>query len=169
MPHRYDDILNTPWPQPSRRARMDSRDRAVQFAPFAALTGFDGVIQETARLTQAPVCLFEESQELLNRELNAISRRLPGAVPVRMTIYQEDPRKAGGAFREIEGEVKKLDVGSLTLTDGREISFDQICQLERVEEEGCVRPTAGQKARCSAEDDLFRDSLVVDCKMKLDI
>ena len=106
MPHRYDDILNTPWPQPGKRARMSVEDRAAQFAPFAALTGYDAEIQETARLTQGPVFLTEESQEALNRELNVIAQNLSRQPRVILTIYQEDGRKEGGAFQEIEGNVK---------------------------------------------------------------
>ena len=53
----YDNILNTPWPQPGPRARMSIEDRAVQFAPFAALTGYEAVLRETVRLTQTPGCL----------------------------------------------------------------------------------------------------------------
>lgn len=129
---RYDDILHTPWPQPGHHARMDIQDRAAQFAPFAALTGFDGVIEETARLTQGPVFLTEESQEALNRELNAIARNLSQEPQVHLTIYEPDEKKDGGAFREIQGRVKKLDLyeGGLVLTDGREIPFFRICQIE---------------------------------------
>ena len=135
MTHRYDDILHTPWPQPGSRPRMDIQDRAAQFAPFAALTGFDGVIQETARLTQGPVYLTEESQEALNRALNAIARHLPQEPEVRLTVFEPDERKAGGAFREIQGRVKKLDLyeGGLVLSDGREIPFFKICQIEQAE------------------------------------
>ena len=65
---RYDDILNTHWPRPTSRPRMSIEDRAAQFAPFAALTGYDDVLTETARLTQRPVFLTEESLEELNRQ-----------------------------------------------------------------------------------------------------
>lgn len=135
MPHRYDDILNTPWPQPGKRARMSVEDRAAQFAPFAALTGYDAVIQETARLTQGPVFLTEESQEALNRELNVIAQNLSRQPRVILTIYQEDGRKEGGAFQEIEGNVKKLDLyeGGLVLTDGREVPFFRILRIQQAE------------------------------------
>lgn len=63
---KYDDIIHTPWPRPTKRARMSLEDRAAQFAPFAALTGYDAVLAETARLTQNPVFLTEESLEELN-------------------------------------------------------------------------------------------------------
>lgn len=137
MTHRYDDILDTPWPQKSTRARMSTEDRAAQFAPFSALTGYDAVIQETSRLTQRPIFLTEESQEALNRQLNAIARQLPQEPKVSMTIYVDDVKKEGGSFRTVEGRVRKVDLyeGGLILTDGREIPFFRICQIDGVEEE----------------------------------
>lgn len=138
MTHRYDDILDTPWPQKRNRARMSIEDRAAQFAPFSALTGYDAVLQETARLTQGPIFLTEESQEALNRQLNAIARQLPRESKVCMTVYVEDARKEGGAFQTVEGRIKKLDLyaGGLILTDGREIPFSRICQIDIVDSEG---------------------------------
>ena len=114
---------------------MSNQERAAQFAPFAALTGYDAVIQETARLTQGPVFLTEESQEALNRELNVIAQNLSCQPRVLLTIYQEDGRKEGGAFQEIEGNVKKLDLyeGGLILTDGREVPFFRIVGIRQAE------------------------------------
>ena len=136
MTHRYDDIINTPWPRPGNRARMDLRDRAAQFAPFAALTGFDGVIRETARLTDAPVYLTEESREALDRALNAIYRSLSRQPEVCLTVFEPDERKDGGAFRELRGRVKKLDLceGGLVLTDGRKVPFCKICRIETADQ-----------------------------------
>lgn len=133
MTHRYEDILYIPWPLPGKRARMNVEDRAAQFAPFAALTGYDAVIQETARLTQGPVFLTEESREELNRELAAIAESIAQQPKVRLSVYMEDARKEGGAFCEVEGKVKKLDLyeGGLILSDGREIPFFRICRIER--------------------------------------
>ena len=125
---KYDDIIHTPWPRPTKRARMSLEDRAAQFAPFAALTGYDAVLAETARLTQNPVFLTEESLE----ELNAQLRRAQAQPGVRLTVYYEDENKAGGRFETVAGNLKKIDcyLGGLVLTDGREIPFFRICDLE---------------------------------------
>lgn len=129
---KYDDIIHTPWPRPTKRARMSPEDRAAQFAPFAALTGYDAVLAETARLTQNPVFLTEESLEELNAQLRRAQARLDAQPGVRLTVYYEDENKAGGRFETVAGNLKKIDcyLGGLVLTDGREIPFFRICDLE---------------------------------------
>lgn len=129
---KYDDIIHTPWPLPTKRARMSLEDRAAQFAPFAALTGYDAVLAETARLTQNPVFLTEESLEELNAQLRRAQARLDAQPGVRLTVYYEDENKAGGRFETVAGNLKKIDcyLGGLVLTDGREIPFFRICDLE---------------------------------------
>lgn len=129
---KYDDIIHTPWPRPTKRARMSLEDRAAQFAPFAALTGYDAVLAETARLTQNPVFLTEESLEELNAQLRRAQARLDAQPGVRLTVYYEDENKAGGRFETVAGNLKKIDcyLGGLVLEDGREIPFFRICDLE---------------------------------------
>lgn len=129
---RYDDILNTHWPRPTSRPRMSIEDRAAQFAPFAALTGYDDVLTETARLTQRPVFLTEESLEELNRQLKLAAVKIDTQPEVIMTVFYEDARKEGGRFETVTGNLKKIDLyqGGLVLTDGREIPFFRICEFE---------------------------------------
>lgn len=129
---KYDDMIHTAWPRPTKRARMSVGDRAAQFAPFAALTGYDAVLAETARLTQNPVFLTEESLEELNAQLRRAQARLDEQPGVRLTVYYEDENKAGGRFETVVGNLKKIDcyLGGLVLTDGREIPFFRICDLE---------------------------------------
>lgn len=129
---RYDDILNTHWPRPTSRPRMSIEDRAAQFAPFAALTGYDDVLTETARLTQRPVFLTEESLEELNRQLKLAAVKIDTQPEVTMTVFYEDARKEGGRFETVTGKLKKIDLyqGGLVLTDGREIPFFRICEFE---------------------------------------
>lgn len=129
---KYDDIIHTPWPRPTKRARMSLEDRAAQFAPFAALTGYDAVLAETARLTQNPVFLTEESLEELNRQLKLAAVKIDTQPEVTMTVFYEDARKEGGRFETVTGKLKKIDLyqGGLVLTDGREIPFFRICEFE---------------------------------------
>ena len=128
----YDDILNTPWPQPGPRSRMSIEDRAVQFAPFAALTGYEAVLRETARLPQQPVFLTEESLDELNAQLRRAEEQAAQRPMLTMTVYYEDSTKAGGRFETVAGRLKKIDRyrEGLVLTDGREIPFFRICDLE---------------------------------------
>ena len=129
---QYDDILNTSWPQPGPRARMSIEDRAVQFAPFAALTGYEAVLRETVRLTQQPVFLTEESLDELNAQLRRAEEQAAQRPMLTMTVYYEDSTKAGGRFETVAGRLKKIDRyrEGLVLTDGREIPFFRICDLE---------------------------------------
>ena len=132
---KYDDMIHIAWPRPTKRARMSVGYRAAQFAPFAALTGYDAVLAETARLTQNPVFLTEESLEELNAQLRLAQARQDEQPRLQMTVYYEDDRKAGGRFESITGNLKKIDLyqGGLILTDGREIPFFRICDLELAE------------------------------------
>ena len=129
---KYDDIIHTPWPRPTKRARMSLEDRAAQFAPFAALTGYNAVLAETARLTQQPVFLTEESLDELNAQLRRAEEQAAQRPMLTMTVYYEDSTKAGGRFETVAGRLKKIDRyrEGLVLTDGREIPFFRICDLE---------------------------------------
>ena len=102
------------------------------------MTGYDGVIGEAGRLTQGPVCLTEESLQALNETLKAIREHLDRQPEVKMTVYRADRKKEGGALLPVEGQVKKIDLyeGRLILTDGREIPFSQIVEIEEVPEDG---------------------------------
>lgn len=128
---KYDDIIHTVWPRPTARARMSIEDRAAQFAPFAALTGYEAVLAETARLTQQPVFLTEESLDLLNAQLRRAEEIQERKPKLTMTVYYDDPHKPGGRFETVTGNLKKLDhySGGLVLTDGTEIPFFRICDL----------------------------------------
>lgn len=132
---RYDDILNTTWPRPTKRPRMAPEDRAAQFAPFAALTGYGDVLTETARLTQSPVFLTEESLEELNRQLKLAAARIETQPEVTMTVFYEDARKEGGRLETVTGNLKKIDLSQsgLVLTDGREIPFFRLLDLKTEE------------------------------------
>ncbi len=137
MDPQYKAILHTPWPQPTGRKRLPEEERAVQFAPFSALTGYDGVIGEVGRLIQGPIFLTEESLLALNETLNAIQADLDRQPKVKMTVFFDDEKKEGGSFRQVEGSAKKIDLyeGKLILDDGREILFSQIVEIEEVPED----------------------------------
>lgn len=113
----YEDILHLPHHRASGRPHMSLYDRAAQFAPFAALSGFDGVIAETGRLTERRKELSEEDGERLNQRLAAIARALQrGEHPrVAVTCFVPDPRKPGGAYREHTGRVRRIDAVEKTI------------------------------------------------------
>lgn len=129
---KYDDIINLPHHTSPQRQRMPIRDRAAQFAPFAALTGYDGVIEETARLTDAEDTSSEESAAILDRKLRLLDT-IAGEHPyVEITYFIPDERKSGGRYDTVYGYLKMIDVneGCIVLADKRKISFDKIRSLD---------------------------------------
>ena len=113
----YADILHLPHHRAAGRAHMSLHDRAAQFAPFAALTGFDGVIAETGRQTERRVELSENEKARLDRKFARIIDCLQqGRRPtVTVAYFEADARKDGGAYRQHSGEVKKIDLFERTI------------------------------------------------------
>lgn len=106
----YEDIVNLPCPRSQRHAPMPDADRAAQFSPFAALTGHDEAIRETARLTNCRAELDEDEKARLNDKLQKIARHLQEKPVVSLTCFFEDHRKEGGAYVTVTGIIKKIDV-----------------------------------------------------------
>lgn len=113
----YADILHLPHHRAAGRAHMSLHDRAAQFAPFAALTGFDGVIAETGRQTECRAELSESETVLLDRKLARIIESLQQGQHPTVTVeyFEADVRKDGGAYRQCSGEVKKIDLFERTI------------------------------------------------------
>ena len=129
--HKYDDIIDLPRPVSQRRSRMTNYDRAAQFSPFAALTGFDAAIEETARLTDRRIELDEGEKEQLNAVLREIREKLSEEPEISVTYFTYDERKTGGAYITLQGKVKKIDnySSSLLLTDGTVIPIREMIAL----------------------------------------
>lgn len=125
----YDDIINLPHPTSPRHPRMPMIDRAAQFTPFQALTGYGDAIQETARITGEKVELTEEKKAVLDEKLRFLADTGNEAA---FAYFQPDGRKSGGAYVTVVGTVKKLDPleGRLTLTDGTGIPIEDILEIE---------------------------------------
>ena len=130
--HQYDDIIDLPHHVSETRPRMPMIDRAAQFSPFAALTGYDAAIVETARLTDAKRELSGEQKLEIGRALSGLARRLGSDPAVTVTYFVPDSRKSGGSYRTLTGTAAKLDELSacLTLTDGTVIPYDDILEIE---------------------------------------
>lgn len=128
MKGKYDDIIHLPHHTSAKRTRMSMLDRAAQFSPFAALTGYDAVIEETGRLTDAPIELEEGAKAELDQAINKLMETLPSQPYAVITYFQKDARKLGGAYLTVTGRVKKIDPYEmiLTMTDGTIIELNQI-------------------------------------------
>lgn len=134
MNNSYEDILYLPHPEPKKRKRMGMLERAAQFSPFAALTGYDAVIRETGRITDRGFELAEDGIQMLDEALRGLENRLDDHPEVTVWYFIPDERKAGGAYRAVTGQVKVLDRlhQSLLMEDGTRIPFGRILEIEEV-------------------------------------
>lgn len=130
--HKYDDILNLPHHVSPKRAHMSMVDRGAQFSPFAALTGYDAVIQETARLTESPVELDEDALAALDAKLRLLRDAADSHPEVTFSCFQPDGRKEGGACVRVTGQVKKIDsyARAIVLMDNQVIPMERILDME---------------------------------------
>lgn len=127
----YDDMLYLPHHISTRHPQMSIHDRAAQFSPFAALTGYEATVQETARLTDRRIELDEGEKAAIDRRLTLVQERLPEPTEVTITYFVPDKKKAGGAYISVTGTVKKIDdyERMMILNDGTIIQIDDILQL----------------------------------------
>ena len=128
----YEDIIELPHHVSSTHPQMSMIDRAAQFSPFAALVGYDAAIKETGRLTDAKIELDDEGLNDLNIKFQLLLEHLDDEPEVKITYFKADERKAGGAYLEATGIVKKLDDFErlITMQDGLKILMDDILNIE---------------------------------------
>lgn len=131
--HQYDDIINLPHHRSKTRPHMSLEDRAAQFSPFAALTGYDAAIEETARLTDRKIELDEDAKARLNEKLQYIVENLGTDMEVVITYFVPDERKSGGEYVTKRGRVKRIDEneGIVIMEDRERIKIEEICEIDR--------------------------------------
>ena len=129
---KYADIINLPHHVSAIRPQMSMADRAAQFSPFAALTGYDAAIHETGRLTDDKIELDEETLNILNMKLRLLVDSLDDEPEVTFTYFKPDERKAGGAYIEVTGTVKKVDDFErlIVMQNGTKMPMDDILNIE---------------------------------------
>lgn len=132
MTKTYDDIIHLPHHVSTTHPHMAAIDRAAQFSPFAALTGYDAAIKETARLTDKRVELDESMKAALSNKLQMIADRLKEHPEIAITYFQPDAKKNGGAYVTVINTVKKIDVYEriVVMTDGIVIPVDEIISID---------------------------------------
>lgn len=132
MTKTYDDIINLPHHVSTTHPHMAAIDRAAQFSPFAALTGYDAAIKETARLTDQRVELDEAMKEALSNKLQMVADRLKERPEIVITYFQPDGKKNGGAYVTVINTVKKIDIYEriVVMTDGKVIPVDEIISID---------------------------------------
>ena len=132
MNGKYNEIMGLPHHVSKTRPQMPMSDRAAQFAPFAALTGYDAAIKETGRLTDERIELDVEALSALNMKYQLLMEALDEAPEVTITYFQPDERKAGGKYVSAVGAVKKIDdfERRITMRDGTRIPVDDVLSID---------------------------------------
>lgn len=128
----YDDIISLPHHVSDCHPQMPLEDRAAQFSPFAALTGHDAAVRETARLTEQRVELDENSKAVIDERLQFLLAQGKERQEVSITYFKPDERKSGGTYVTAAGKVKKIDTlqRCLFLEDGSVIRMDEMIAVE---------------------------------------
>lgn len=131
-PFPYEDILYLSPPVSKKHPKMSNRNRAAQFTPFAALSGYADIIAEASRITQERRSLTDSEKESLNRKLQYLLCHNDPPREITITYFQSDLRKAGGTYVSRTGAVKRYShlAGTLVLLDGTAIPVEDILQLE---------------------------------------
>ena len=134
MTGKYDDIRYLPHPTSRKHPRMSMENRAAQFVPFSALTGYGDALRETARLTDIKIELDEYEGEDLDEKFQMLQKRLPSECQVMITYFEVDEKKAGGRYQELTGKVKKIDLAKkiFQMEDGTEIQVEDILDIQIV-------------------------------------
>ena len=132
MTEDYSDIINLPHHVSHNHPQMPMMARAAQFAPFAALTGYDTVIHETARLTDKQVKLEEYDNERLNRKFAELMTILDNHLEITVSYFQPDKSKDGGTYATVTGHIKKIDTYEqlMVMVDGTAIQIGSIMDLQ---------------------------------------
>lgn len=132
MTGKYDDIINLPRPVSSKHPPMPMSDRAAQFSPFAALTGYDEAVMETGRLTDRKRELNDEEIAALNQKLQFLSEHLEEHPTITVTYFVPDAKKTGGSYATKTRRLKKIDTFErwIQLDDGVKIPIDNIVHID---------------------------------------
>ena len=131
MSNKYDDIINLPHHVSPTRPQMSMHDRAAQFSPFSALTGYDAAIKETGRMTEKRIEPDEDELQILNMKLKLLIDNIDEEPEVTFTYFKPDERKSGGKYVEAFGVVKKADEFNrlIVMQDGEKIKMDDVVEI----------------------------------------
>lgn len=127
----YNDIIHLPHHQSRTRPHMTLHDRAAQFSPFAALTGYEDAVKETARLTNRKLELSEEMKSELSAKLTLLQEKIKEYPEVAITYFVADNKKSGGSYVTETGTVKRIDdvTGEVIMNSRKVILIDDIAEI----------------------------------------
>lgn len=128
----YEDMLELPHPVSKMHPQMPRRDRAAQFAPFAALTGYEEAVREAARITEEKMILDEDSKVQLDWKLRCLQEKVKEQPIITVTYFMKDEREKGGKYVTVTGVLKKIDsyTHQFVLENGEEIPVEDVVSLD---------------------------------------
>ena len=138
MNEKYENIIDLPHQVSKSRPRMSRLDRAAQFAPYSALSGYEAAVRETARLTDRKTELDDYEKEKIDQTLNDL---LASDVEVKasLTFFCPDRKKEGGSYITLTGEIYKIDgiERKIIMVGGEEIMLDDLVNVQKIEKFAC--------------------------------
>lgn len=128
--NNYADIINLKRPQ-SNHNHLSIESRASQFSPFAALTGYDNEVKETARITDKRIDIDDGLREMLNAKLNYLNDHIKENPNISITYFVKDPKKEGGKYLTKQGIIKRIDTVNemIKFNDNASISMNDIINI----------------------------------------
>ncbi len=129
---KYDDIISLPHHKSKTHRHMSLSERAAQFAPFAALTGFEETLDEVNRITETKKELSDDEKEIINQKLLMILDNLPERIDVEITYFEKDKNKSGGHYLTLKSSIKRIDEinHQLIMSNNKKISIDNILDIK---------------------------------------
>lgn len=129
----YGDIIDLPRPVSVKHPPLSMEQKAAQYSPFAALTGYGDVLDETERLTEERKELDEDRRAELDRMILQLVQNRSGAVQAAFTYFIPDPLKAGGKYVTVSGSIRRIDQqhGKIILQDGTQIPVNEIIDIRK--------------------------------------
>lgn len=127
----YENIIYLPHYEPKYHQRMSIYNRSAQFAPFAALTGYEDAVHETARLTENKIELDDDLKNIIDMKLQNVEEHIKDNQDINILYFEKDKRKHGGKYIEHRGVVKRIDLVNhfILFKDNSKINIDSILDI----------------------------------------
>lgn len=131
---RYGDMLSMERPRSARSGRMSMESRAAQFAPFATLPGYDGVVDEVSRSLESRVVLDEQQESILERQLHLLAQAVKDCPTVQALYFcpcvTDGTAEDSGVYRTVQGRVTTVEADALVFEDGLRVPFGDLLCLD---------------------------------------
>ena len=130
--YKYNDIINLPHHVSKKHPQLSKASYAAQFSPFAALSGYDGIVLEAARITDERVELGDKENDILNAKLQVIGDHIKEHPEIKVTYFEKDKKKSGGAYLQRNACIKRIDDVEriMYFTDGTNLPIDDITDMQ---------------------------------------